>query len=305
MSRFAIRDEILRLDPEKDHFRIAFLSGAYEFPWLTTRALEFALFRTYAVPSISKLLDETGQFVRAGQRRYDDTSLILAEISEHGYDSERGRAALRRMNRLHGRFDIGNDDYLYVLSTFVFEPARWIDRFGWRRTTEHEKLAAYYFWREVGRRMNIRDIPATRAAYEQFNIAYEREHFRCTGSNYRVGEATIRIFLGWYPQPLHPVIREATYALLDDPLREAFGFPKASNGLRMTVEGALRLRGRFIRYLMPPRRRPRLLTQEGNRSYPFGYEIERLGPVDVPPDRPVGSRREVSAHAPGDSAPVD
>ena len=52
----------------------------------------------------------------------------MAEISKWGYDSERGREALRKMNRAHSRFDISNDDYLYVLSTFIYEPIRWMER---------------------------------------------------------------------------------------------------------------------------------------------------------------------------------
>jgi hypothetical protein len=43
------------------------------------------------------------------------------------------------MNALHGRFRIANEDFLYVLSTFVFEPIRWNQRFGWRRMTEFEQ----------------------------------------------------------------------------------------------------------------------------------------------------------------------
>ena len=38
--------EIRSLDPEADHQRIVFLSTRFEFPFDTTRALEFALFRT-------------------------------------------------------------------------------------------------------------------------------------------------------------------------------------------------------------------------------------------------------------------
>jgi hypothetical protein len=75
---------------------------AYEFPFDITRALEFALYRTFAVPRISALLDQTGEFTRHTQKRYDDTDLILSTIYEYGYDSDQGRAALRRMNRLHG-----------------------------------------------------------------------------------------------------------------------------------------------------------------------------------------------------------
>lgn len=33
-----------------------------EFPFMVTKALDFAIFNTYGVPSISKLLQKTGQF---------------------------------------------------------------------------------------------------------------------------------------------------------------------------------------------------------------------------------------------------
>ena len=50
---------------------------------------------------------------------------------EHGYDSDRGRCAINRMNTLYGRFVITNDDFLYVPLTFVFVPIRWNERFRW------------------------------------------------------------------------------------------------------------------------------------------------------------------------------
>jgi hypothetical protein len=161
MSRYAILNSIERLDPEKDHQRIIFLSTCYDFPFDTTRALEFALFRTFCVPSISALLDRTGEFSQRSQKRYDDTDIIVSELLEWGYDSERGKRALRRLNQLHGRFTIANEDFLYVLSTFIFEPIRWNEQFGWRLLCAQERLGHFYFWREVGRRMNIRGIPRT------------------------------------------------------------------------------------------------------------------------------------------------
>ena len=51
MRRPTILDRIRALDPERDHERIVFLSTCYDFPFDTTRALEFALFRTFCVPS--------------------------------------------------------------------------------------------------------------------------------------------------------------------------------------------------------------------------------------------------------------
>jgi hypothetical protein len=191
--------EIRNLDPVADHSRIVYLDTCFEFPWDTTRSLELALFRTFAVPSIAELLDRTGEFGRAAQKRYDDTDLILSTIVEAGYDSEAGKRAIRQMNRIHGRFEIANDDFLYVLSSFVFEPIRWNARFGWRPLVEAEKLATFEFWREVGRRMAIREIPDDYAELERFNEEYERQRFRRTEATERVGLATRDLFLSWFP----------------------------------------------------------------------------------------------------------
>ncbi len=204
MARFSVLRQIQSLDPERDHQRIVFLSKSYDFAFDTTRALEFALYRTYCVPSISALLDRTGEFRLRPQKRYDDTDLIVSTLMEWGYDSEQGRAALRRKNQIHGRFEIANDDLLYVLSTFVFEPIRWNARFGWRPLCDQERQAYFLFWREVGRRMNIREIPATYEAFERFNVDYERVHFRFSETNQRVGAATRDLFLGWFSRTSPP-----------------------------------------------------------------------------------------------------
>ncbi len=293
MSRYAILHAIERLDPEKDHQRIIFLSTCYDFSFDTTRALEFALFRTFCVPTISALLDRTGEFSQRSQKRYDDTDIIVSELLEWGYDSERGKRALRRLNQLHGRFTITNEDFLYVLSTFVFEPIRWNERFGWRSLCEQERLGYFYFWREVGRRMNIRDIPADYDVLERFNKDYEREHYRFTEANQRVGAATRELFASWFPRFLAPVVRSAIYALLDDRLIGAFGFPQPSPLMRWLVPGALRLRAGCVR-LLPPRGKPRRRTEMGHPTYPQGYVIEHLGPPGTNPSllTPDASRKE-------------
>lgn len=278
MARHQHLDEILSLDPARDHQRILFLSAAYEFPWDMTRSLEFALFRTFASPRIGALLDRTGEFNQRAQKRYDDTDLILSQIYEYGYDSERGRVAIKRMNGLHKRFDIPNEDFLYVLSTFVFEPVRWMKRFGWREVTGNERQAFYHFWREVGRRMNIRDIPESYELLEQYNVNYEREHFRYSEASKRVASATRDMLLSWFlPKFLWPLGHPFVYALMDDPLLDAFGFPKPSAAMRSFVEGALRARSRLLR-LLPERDKAKFRSEMKHRSYPNGWRTEELGP---------------------------
>ena len=259
--------EIAALDPERDAQRIVFLDGALEFPWDTERALELACYRTYAIPSIARLLDATGESVERPQKRYDDTRILIATFCEYGYDSEVGRRAIRQMNRIHGRFAISNDDYLYVLSALTFEPIRWNARFGWRPLVEVEKLATFHFWREVGLRMGIRGVPAAYDELERFNSEYEQAHFAYTDAGHRLAIAVRDLRHGG------AIVR----ALLDEPLLDALGLPRPAPRLRRFAEVALRTRARVVRRL-PERRRPRLRTLERHRTYPGGYELERLGP---------------------------
>jgi ER-bound oxygenase mpaB/B'/Rubber oxygenase, catalytic domain len=268
--------EIESLDPESDYERICFLTINYDFPWDTEQAESLAFFKTYCVPSISALLDRTGEFAGRGQKRYDDTKLILAELLDHGIDSAHGREAQRRMNRMHHRYAISNDDYLYVLSTLVLEPARWNQRFGWRSVTEKEKQAALNYWRDVGRRMGIHGIPTDHKELDAFNRRYEREHFRFAESNRRVADATMAVFVSWYPRPLRGVVRLVLLSLLEDRVLEAFGYQPPPAWLKAAVVGALRLRRRLLAYA-PRRRRPHLITRSRQRTYPRGYAVEELG----------------------------
>jgi len=277
VSHDVILDEIRRLDPATDHHRIAYLTSLHEFPWDTIRSLELALFRAFAVAKGTPLLAGTGEFTTHTQKRYDDTVLILAEILEHGCDSERGRAALRAMNQMHGRHLIPNDEFIYVLSTFVFDPIRWNARFGWRPLLRAEKVASFHFWREIARRMAIRDVPDDYESLERYYDEYPLQHYRFAPENNDLARATRDLLLGWYlPKPLWPIGRPFVHALLDDRLLDAVGLPRPHRLVRRVAEGALRLRGRIVRHL-PPRRRPRLITRQRHRTYPRGYTIEDLG----------------------------
>jgi hypothetical protein len=277
MGRFDIRRRIEQLDPVRDHQQIVHLSFGYEFPWDSIRALELALYRTYCVPSISALLDRTGEFRQRPQRRYDDTSILCAELCKWGYDSGRGKAALERINWAHGHYQIANEDFLYVLSTFIYEPVRWIDAVGWRPTCLHERLGYYYFWREVGRRMGITGVPGSYEAFETWSRDYERRQFRLAETNRRIAVATRNLFASWFPRLAAPIVHRAIYAMLDDAMIGAFGFPRPLPLARPVLRSLLRLRGRVVRCL-PPRRTAHFFVDSPTRTYPQGYEIDRLGP---------------------------
>ncbi|MGH3091330.1 MAG: oxygenase MpaB family protein [Gaiellaceae bacterium] len=273
----------------RDAERIVYLQVCLEFPFDLPRSLELAFFRTFAVPTIAERLDSTGEFGERSRKRYDDTDLLISLFTEHGYSTAPGRAAIRRMNQLHGRFPIANDDFLYVLSTMVLEPFRWNERFGWRPALQTERLGMFYFWRAVGRLMNIRDIPETYEELDRFNREFERTRFARTEAGHRVATAMVEMFVGRIPGLPTRLGARAIHALLDAPLLDALGLPRPTEGERRAVESALRLRARAVA-LLPPRRRPRLRTRMRRRTYPRGYRVEELGPP--PPSAPPAARPE-------------
>ena len=277
MGRYDIANRIAALDPERDHVLIIHYLVGWEFPWDWIRALEMALYRTFCVPTTSAVLVASDEFGARAQRRYDDTSLLMAEIMEWGYDSERGRQALERINRFHGHYRIRNEDFLYVLSTFHLEPIRWVERFGWRRLTLNEIQASYFFWREVGRRMNIADIPPSHEAFEAWSRAHEQTWFRYHETNQRIATATRELFVSWAPGPLRPAVRVAIHGMLDDAMRDAFGFPRAPAWVERAVSGSLRARARLLRFF-PASKRKDFITGRPQRSWPGGYRLSQLGP---------------------------
>lgn len=281
MSWLDFRDERLRqiqqLDPVTEHCQICHLLIGYEFPWDVTRALELALLKTYCVPSISRLLDRTGEFYHHTQKRYDDTGLLVALIFKWGHDSEQGQASIRRMNAIHGHFPISNEDFLYVLSSFIYEPIRWNERFGWRLFSETEKLAIFYFWQAVGQKMDIQNIPATYEEFAQFNHNYEQEYFAYSDSNRRVGESTVNLFLSWFPSPIRALLKPYVLGLLDESMLRAFGWSSPPQVSRNFVENALKWRS-WVSQWLPPRRNPDFFADSQLRSYPHGYQLEDIGP---------------------------
>jgi ER-bound oxygenase mpaB/B'/Rubber oxygenase, catalytic domain len=268
--------EIAGLDPERDYERIVFLLSSQLFPWDVERSLEFALLNTYAIPSISGLLARTGEFTRRARKRYDDTELLLAEIGENGFDSERAGQALDRINDMHSRFRIANDDYLYVLSTFVFDPIDWMA--AWRRAfTANEQLAWLRYYQELGRRMGIANIPETLTAFRTFRERFEAVRMVYADSNREVSGVTVDLVLAMYlPRGLFALGRPAAMALCSDRLVKAIGARRPPPWLIVLVRAAMRLRRWFLG-LLPEPKRLRRITRRRNPTYPNGYTIAGLG----------------------------
>lgn len=266
-----------------------------DFNFIAVKSLEFGLFKTYAIPSISKILYSTRELVDRCGRRYDDTDLLIREFLEHDPNEPRAMASIDRMNHIHSQYNISNGDYLYVLSVFVVEPIRWVERYGFRCPHEKERYAMHLRWKIIGEQMGIKDIPPS---YEEMAIyldEYEEKYMVYAKSNVKVGTATTDLFLSILPPKLRPMCKPAVHALCPPRLRKAMGFPDPPSLLVWCIDASLKLAGYFVRYLMPPRRVPSFRTSREpvavskntllypkfhpfERTYEHGYKISELGP---------------------------
>lgn len=272
--------EIAGLDARRDCQRIAHLLSAYEFAWDFQRALELALFYTYGSASVSRLLDGTGEFRQNGQKRYDDTRLLMSNIIDSGWDGDFGRRALARMNQSHGHYRIPNDDFLFVLWTFIDFPIRWTREYARRAMTAHEQEAWFHFWLGVGERMGISDIPTSKAGFDAWVTHYKAEQFQPSDASARVAAATVGILEGWLPARLRRPVAPVVYSFFsDDPLfLAAVKAPRPAPWLRPVLATALRALARMKRTLAlgPYPMRP---DSPLNRTYgQGGYAIEELRP---------------------------
>lgn len=252
---------------------------AREFPWDYGRGLEVAMLHTFCVPSIAAVLTESGELRDRGPKRYDDTRILLGEVVRHGHDSERGRTAIRRINRAHRPYDITNADMLYVLSTFVLEPVRWIDRWARRPMTAAERLAGFEFYRELGRRLGVTGIPHEYAEFEDLNLEFERTRFAPTRQGHRLATDLLNVYASLYPAAVRAVAVDVWHARLGAPVRAALGLPGPSGPGRLLNHAVLR--GHAALEHVAPNwctaafARPEARTFPG---YPHGYDLNDIGP---------------------------
>ncbi|TKY87315.1 hypothetical protein EX895_003992 [Sporisorium graminicola] len=272
----------------RDAQRILRLSASMDFPFTFTKSLEFALFRTYGIPTISSLLLHTGQLGKAenaGRRYVDTSSLIQAFMAfpvprfdlpdgaesvkedeggvnwEHygeDPDDPRSSIALARVNFLHGRWKskISNDDLVYTLSTFVKEPAKWIDRYEWRQMSALEKEALFAIFYHIGRCMGIKDIPDSLDDFLEWSENYERNYMHFQQCNRDVADHTTNLLMYALPSFLHGFARKLVASLMDDRLIQAMGYPRAPGWVVTLKDALFGVRAFMTRTLMLPRSKP-------------------------------------------------
>ena len=279
------------LDPETDHDEILGLTSRHEFPWDYVQGTSIAFLRDYGVPSIARLLHQTGEFEHDGIKRYDDTILIGQESTIEGIDSPRGHAAVKRLNKIHGHYDIPDDELAYVLATTIVGPVRWISDYGWRPLHPHELVAITRVTTRFGELMGLKGLPSTYDGYLQLLLDHERAHFAPDPANTALAEASIAIARKVAPLPLRPFVRRVTIALMDEPLRMALGYDAQPRWFVSSLRRSLHLRALALRFA-PPRREPYLHRAV---TYPGGHHLRDLGPLSMLDTLNAATERESHA----------
>ncbi|CAO3700106.1 unnamed protein product [Rhizopus stolonifer] len=290
------------------------ITAQKEFPFSFHFSLQLAMFKTYTTPKTSKILVSTGEFGNQCSRRYEDTDIILRELADiHGrienhiqeypdtpkdhIDSqwERRDKAINRLNELHGRYKIENDDFLYTLTMFITEPVAWINRYDWRELDEREINACYRAWYDIGLGMKIKNIPDSFERILKFKEEHAKKHVYYGKANWKCGEPTLRLFISCIPfsNQLYNLACHVLPSVLTPGDAEAFGLPKENKIYSHLIYLLLNVRAFFVRYFMLPRksfmiRTPFYPSSNGmfvpnffvynNKVYKEGYDISNVGP---------------------------
>ena len=260
-----------------------------EFPFTFEKALQFALFRTYGIPSISHTLVQTRLLARpeSAAKRYVDTAVLITEFISRDWGSREWVEAVARMNCLHAAYQgrgVTDVDLLYTLALFALEPIRWIERWEWRLLTSGEKLAIGVFWKGIGDAMNIpyarlpgneggkgwRDGVHWLEELEAWADAYEARCMVPEETNHQTAEHTTAILVWDVPTPLKPLGKQAVCTLMDDRLREAMMYERPPAWMVRVVHGLLYFRRSILMHLTPPRPSFLAVRQTSQYKSPHG-----------------------------------
>lgn len=251
----------------------------HQFPRDMRVGLTLAFYRTFAVPRIAELLASTGHMQRHPHKRSLDTGLFMYELIAGGYDSVRGRQVVTALNRIHHRWDILNEDYRYVLLTFIVVPTRWLATYGPRPLTSVEAAATTRFYLELGRRMHITDLPDTYTQAEEIFDRYEDANIASSPAGRDLMAATTSVMADQLPRGFVCCAPLLTRLVIDDYIAGAVGLQPAPpiGRLLMRLVGASRRRLPHHRadssWFVP--------GENGTGMYPGGYRIEDLGPREL------------------------
>jgi hypothetical protein len=278
-------DELRELDPRRDCDRIYHaLQSSFR---VESRVAELlAILRISQSKSMSLFFRSTRESEDNPVYRFHDTYALFANYFEWGARSKRGRAAVARINQIHGRYYIPQDGMRYVLLNSAFTWIEAVERFGHRPLLEAERHGYFHAYVRLGREMNIADLTDDYAemyrwfldasgANEEFH-PLKRDTFETIALNSLddAGFPAVR-------QALLPAARVGMHPSY----RRALGYPEPTPQERERVRGVFFTLGSLAE-LLPPGTYIRSL--QNNPAHPGGApEPGQLGVSDRSPHLPV------------------
>ncbi|KAJ5578080.1 uncharacterized protein N7459_007044 [Penicillium hispanicum] len=268
--KYPTRESMAQMTDE-EAYEIQKQVAQLEFPFIFIKSLQFALFKTYGIPTISSLLTKTSQFSdpETSLKRYTDTSALVLEMVGNSPTSQRAYASFARVRWLHSGYrasgKITDPDMLYTLALFALEPIRFIDSYEWRQLSDIERCAIGTFWKSAGDALDVsyealpsgpngfRDGIQWLEEIEAWRLAYEAVQMVPNVKNREVADQTAAVLVYMLPRALVPVGMQFVSYMMDDRLRRAMMYDAPHAFFAGLFSAALTARKLFVRYLMPPR----------------------------------------------------
>ncbi|KAF4975839.1 hypothetical protein FZEAL_7428 [Fusarium zealandicum] len=242
----------------------------FEFPLFYDLSVRLALFETYAVKNIAKLLVAVSDLNdrEKAPKRYADTEVIYSCFANFAPTSNALQQAIARMNYLHAPYiksgKILQEDLLYVLYASMSEPVRFLNQYEWRKLTDMEMAALGTMWKYVGDMMEIEyktllqkekwtDGIEFLEDVSRWGEDYEDENLRPLKEVQDLGQVLMELLLNSHPKIASPVAFPAVCVLMGPRLRRAFGFPEPGLAITVLTYSLLLIRKLAVRYLCLPR----------------------------------------------------
>lgn len=139
----------------------------------------------------------------------------------------------------------------------------------WRTMTELEQAAVYTYWREIGSRMGMADIPTTLAELKAWTAEYERDNMYYSTNNHACAEATVNLFIRDMPSFAQRFAKQAALSCMEPRVLVALGYDEPPAYIRSFVRGFFKTRAWVIRHLVLPRWKAidALPKEKGGRLY--------------------------------------
>lgn len=242
---YAIRRRIAALDPVEDNEEAARLTFEvlHGDPVAVHVAYLIGFSRQVAVPDIARVIYRGGggKNLRDVARRTADTLALFGAFLHFGHASPQGRAAIARMEQIHARFEITDEQKRYTLATLIFEGQRIGRHLGSDILTANQREASWCFWRGVAEQMPLGGLPASAEELWRWMVEFEREQWRYTEEGRLVVDRFFEDWARrWFPARAMPLARQILLALMDDDLRAALHLENP----RWPVQGLLRVSAR-------------------------------------------------------------